>query len=51
MVILHGSRLERREDGSPLHDARLRRLVPGGLVGAVGCRGLERAEAAVARRA
>jgi hypothetical protein len=49
-VILRGSMLDRREDGSRLRGARLRWPVAT-LSGAAGAGGLERADAAVARRA
>jgi hypothetical protein len=42
--------LDRREDGSLLHGAQLRWLVAASSC-AAGARGLERADAAVARRA
>jgi hypothetical protein len=49
-VILRGSMLDRREDGSGLRGARLRWPVVI-LSGAAGAGGLECADAAVARRA
>jgi hypothetical protein len=49
-VILLGSRLDRREDGNLVRGARLRWLVVTSSC-AAGAEGLERADAAVARRA
>jgi hypothetical protein len=49
-VILRGSMLDRREDGSLLRGARFA-LGRGDLQLCGQCRGLERADAAVARRA
>jgi hypothetical protein len=50
MVILRGSMLDRREDDSLVRGVRLRWLVATSSY-AAGGRGLERADAAVARRA